>query len=136
MTHIAFLSWLKGLLEISNTQVLGEKEVEIIKEHLNLAFAEKPELDYYLQGFFETFAPDHLGNGELGRIKAAVQGRFLKVTGKEVKVETSGLNQVEFSEPFTNTYCGYTPSKFGPLYSGLVAPRENPLNKGEDVVLC
>ena len=43
MNSIDFCYWLQGHFEISKTKELSEKQVEIIKNHLNLVF--KHEID-------------------------------------------------------------------------------------------
>jgi hypothetical protein len=36
-----FVFWLQGYFEISGAKTLGEKEVQIVKDHLNLVFEKK-----------------------------------------------------------------------------------------------
>lgn len=38
MTHEQFVMWLHGYFEISNPKTIGEKETQIIKDHLDLFF--------------------------------------------------------------------------------------------------
>lgn len=38
MTTEQFTYWLQGFFEISDSKTLGEKEVQIIKDHLKLVF--------------------------------------------------------------------------------------------------
>jgi hypothetical protein len=41
MTHEQFVVWLHGFFEISDAKELNEKQVQIIKDHLNLFFDKK-----------------------------------------------------------------------------------------------
>ena len=43
MNSIDFCFWLQGVFEVTDTKELNEKQVEIIKNHLNLVF--KHEID-------------------------------------------------------------------------------------------
>jgi len=43
MTSRDFCYWLQGYFEVSNPKEIGEKEVQMIKNHLNLVF--KHEID-------------------------------------------------------------------------------------------
>lgn len=43
MTSRDFVYWLQGYFEISNPHVIEQKEIEVIKNHLNLVF--KHEID-------------------------------------------------------------------------------------------
>lgn len=43
MTSRDFCYWLQGYFEISESKELGEKELEVVKRHLNLVF--KHEID-------------------------------------------------------------------------------------------
>lgn len=38
MAHEQFCIWLHGYLEISGVKTLGEKELQVVKDHLNLFF--------------------------------------------------------------------------------------------------
>jgi len=38
LENINFVYWLKGFFEISDAKTLDEKQVQIIKDHLNLVF--------------------------------------------------------------------------------------------------
>ena len=43
MTSRDFAYWLQGYFEVSDPKIIGEKETEMIKKHLNLVF--KHEID-------------------------------------------------------------------------------------------
>jgi hypothetical protein len=41
MTYEQFCVWLHGYLKVSGTKTIGEKEVQVIKDHLDLFFEKK-----------------------------------------------------------------------------------------------
>ena len=59
MNSIDFCYWLQGHFEISETTELNEKQVEIIKNHLNLVF--KHEID----GMYEKEQLQNVHDGKL-----------------------------------------------------------------------
>ena len=66
MNSIDFCYWLQGHFEISETTELNEKQVEIIKNHLNLVFKheidgmyEKDKLQDVHDGTANTSKPPH-----------------------------------------------------------------------------
>ncbi len=58
MNSIDFCYWLQGHFEISETSELNEKQVEIIKNHLNLVF--KHEID----GIYEKGELQNIHDGK------------------------------------------------------------------------
>lgn len=64
MKSVEFCYWLQGLFEISDIKELNEKQVNIIKKHLNLVFKHEIDPSYGDENHLNVLDMIHNSNGE------------------------------------------------------------------------
>lgn len=101
MTEKDFAYWLQGFFEISDAKSLGERETQIIKEHLQLVFTK--------------VTPDHTSEGEM----------ILDDKKKQKPHKVSGLDALGLIIPESQkstVYCGHDDSMDITLCSAVDKP--------------
>ena len=73
MTSVSFCYWLQGLFEIGEVKILNEKQVDIIKNHLNMVFFH--EID-------PALTPDKKKQQSLNQIHNGLPTEFLEELDK------------------------------------------------------
>lgn len=106
MNSEQFTYWLKGFFEISDTNNLSEKQVQIIRDHLDLVF--------------NKVTPDRV---DFVTTKNVVDSLFGKPTSKDENLGW-GLLNTRFTGVSTNSLCGQD-------VDGVTFPLRNPISKDE-----
>jgi len=101
MTTDQFTYWLQGFLEISDAKKLNEKQVQIIKDHLDLVFTKvTPDRRPAIKGLDlskQMFQPNHLIN-----VQPNEPGKLCSPSAPICQPSDGG---VTFEEPIVTVYC-------------------------------
>lgn len=87
MNEFGYCYWLMGIFELGQPQTFSEKQVYLIKEHLNLVNQREHTFCNWLDGFLDAHGVGSMDNQKLNKVLEKLRLEFLNVIDKSYPQE-------------------------------------------------
>ncbi len=103
MNEFEYCYWLMGIFELGQPQIFSNKQVYLIREHLDLVLEREHTFCNWLSGFLDAHGTESMDNQKLNKVLDKLRLEFLNVIDKSYPQELwSALQDAHEGKEYLN----------------------------------